>query len=216
MLMLPFPDTTITPAHLLRKQSHLVPKLGATPPVWTVVMTALHRWTSPPPENCRTNATMMNGWLKDSAFIADWQTISRTNAQYWQATMAERSVWPLQASLPLKQTLSPPPVRLGKRLVYQQPIGSVGGPIPTSSFISAQEILYVSANSLSNKEESELDGNHLIILCTLSDHDIKIDTHALVNCCCTGFSFMNDEFTHRHNFPHYQSKTQITVEIIDG
>jgi hypothetical protein len=84
-----------------------------------------------------------------------------------------------------------------------------------SSFISAQEVLYVSASSLSNKQESELDGNHLIVPCILSDHDLRIDTHALIDCGYTGYSFMNDEFTRQYNFPHYQLKTPKTVEVID-
>jgi hypothetical protein len=109
-----------------------------------------------------------------------------------------------------------PRLGLGKRVVHQQLVGSVDGPTPASSFISAQEVLYVSASSLSNKQESELDGNHLIVLCTLSDHDLRIDTHALVDCGCTGYSFMNDKFARQHNFPHYQLKTPKTVEVIDG
>jgi hypothetical protein len=61
-----------------------------------------------------------------------------------------------------------------------------------------------------------MDGNHLVILCTLSDHDIKIDTHALVDCSCTGLSFMNEAFACQHNFPRYQLKNPKTVEVIDG
>jgi hypothetical protein len=109
-----------------------------------------------------------------------------------------------------------PHLGLGKRVVHQQPVGSVGGPTPASSFVSAQEVLYVSASSLSNKQESELDGNHLIVPCTLSDHDLRIDTHSLINCGCTGYSFMNDEFARQYNFPHYQLKNPKTVEVIDG
>jgi hypothetical protein len=74
----------------------------------------------------------------------------------------------------------------------------------------------VSASSLSNKQESELDGNHLIVPCTLSNHDLRIDTHALIDCGCTGYSFMNDKFTRPHNFPHHQLKTPKTIEVIDG
>jgi hypothetical protein len=44
-----------------------------------------------------------------------------------------------------------PHLGLGNRVVHQQPIGSIGGPTLVSSFISAQEVLYVSASSLSNK-----------------------------------------------------------------
>jgi hypothetical protein len=109
-----------------------------------------------------------------------------------------------------------PHLGLGKRVVHQQPVGSVGRPTPASSFLSAQELLYVSASSLSNKQESELDGNHLIVPCTLSDHDLRIDTHALIDCRCTGYSFMNDEFARQHNFPRYQLKNPKTVKVIHG
>jgi hypothetical protein len=82
--------------------------------------------------------------------------------------------------------------------------------------ISSQEIVYVSASSLSSKQENEIDGHHLVIPYTLSDHDIKIDTHALVDCGCTGLSFMNEAFTCQYNFPPYQLKNQKTVKVIDG
>jgi hypothetical protein len=61
-----------------------------------------------------------------------------------------------------------------------------------------------------------MDGNHLVIPCTLSDHDIKIDTHVLVDCGCTGLAFMNEAFARQHNFPHYQLKNPKTVKVIDG
>jgi hypothetical protein len=61
-----------------------------------------------------------------------------------------------------------------------------------------------------------MDGNYLVVLCTLSDCDIKIDTHALVDCRCTGLSFMNEAFACQYNFPCYQLKNPKTVEVIDG
>jgi hypothetical protein len=85
-----------------------------------------------------------------------------------------------------------------------------------SLFVSAQQVLYVSARSLSNKQESELDGNHLIVPCILSDYDLRIDTHALIDCGCTGYSFMNDAFAHQYNFPYYQLKPPKTINVIDG
>jgi hypothetical protein len=69
---------------------------------------------------------------------------------------------------------------------------------------------------LSNKQENEIDRNHLVMPCTLSDHDIKTDTHALINCGYTGLSFMNEAFTCQYNFPHYQLKNAKTVTVIDG
>jgi hypothetical protein len=61
-----------------------------------------------------------------------------------------------------------------------------------------------------------MDGNHLVVPCTLSNCNIKIDTHALVDCSCTGLSFMNEAFACQYNFPCYQLKNPKTVEVIDG
>jgi hypothetical protein len=61
-----------------------------------------------------------------------------------------------------------------------------------------------------------MDGNHLVVPCTLSDHDIKIDTYVLVDCGCTGLSFMNEAFACQQNFSHYQLRNPKTVEVIDG
>jgi hypothetical protein len=103
-----------------------------------------------------------------------------------------------------------------KRVIHQQPIGSVGGPTLVSLFVSTQDILYISASLLSNKHEIELDGNYLIGPYTLSDDDLRIDTYALIDCVCTRLSFMNTELTCQQNFPCYQLKTPKTVEVIDG
>jgi hypothetical protein len=78
-----------------------------------------------------------------------------------------------------------------------------------------QEVLYVSASSLSNKQESELDGNHLIIPYILSDYNLRINAHTLIDCGYTRLSFINNEFTHQYNFAHYQLKTPKTIKVID-
>jgi hypothetical protein len=69
---------------------------------------------------------------------------------------------------------------------------------------------------LSNKQENEMDGNHLVIPGTLSDHDIKIDTYVLVDCGCTGLSFTNEAFACQQYFSRYQLRNQKTVEVING
>jgi hypothetical protein len=61
-----------------------------------------------------------------------------------------------------------------------------------------------------------MDRNHLVVPCTLSDRDIKIDTHSLVDCRCTGLSFMNEAFARQYNFPRYQLKNPKIVEVIAG
>jgi hypothetical protein len=69
---------------------------------------------------------------------------------------------------------------------------------------------------LSNKQENEIDGNYLVVLYTLSYHNIKIDSHALVDCGCTGFTFMNEAFTCQHNHPRYEVKNPKTVKVINS
>jgi hypothetical protein len=61
---------------------------------------------------------------------------------------------------------------------------------------------------------SALDRNYLIVLYILSNYDLRIDIHTLIDYGCTGYSFMNDEFTRQHNFPCYQLKTPKTIEVI--
>jgi hypothetical protein len=69
---------------------------------------------------------------------------------------------------------------------------------------------------LSKKQENKIDRNYLVIPCTLPDHNIKIDTHGLVDCAYTGLSFINEAFIHQYNFPHYQLKNPKILQVIDG
>jgi hypothetical protein len=48
-----------------------------------------------------------------------------------------------------------------------------------------------------------MDRNYLVIPYTLSNYDIKIDTHIYVDCGYTGLSFMNKAFIYEYNFPYY-------------
>jgi hypothetical protein len=61
-----------------------------------------------------------------------------------------------------------------------------------------------------------MDGNYLVILCSLSNHDIEIDTHTLIDCRYTALSFRNKAFAHQYNFPCYQLKNTNTVVVIDS
>jgi hypothetical protein len=40
-------------------------------------------------------------------------------------------------------------------------------------------------------EEGSMDGNHLIVTCTLSINNKEIPTHALINCRATGYAFID-------------------------
>ena len=66
-----------------------------------------------------------------------------------------------------------------------------------SSFIG---ILGVSAVSLTEVAltEDQLDGKHIVISCSLSFGDTRIQTHAPIDCGATGYAFVDEEFARLH------------------
>ena len=64
--------------------------------------------------------------------------------------------------------------------------------------------------------EIELDGQHIVIACTLSFGDAHIQTRALIDCGASGFSFVDDEFTRRHRIPLTLLPEPRPLEVIDG
>src|SRR3954462_10234816 len=77
---------------------------------------------------------------------------------------------------------------VGKLVVPCPKDGSAMGPSATiSSTLSSA--LRISSASLSSKaiEEGSMDGEHLIVMCTLSNCEEKIRTHALIDTGATGF-----------------------------
>jgi predicted aspartyl protease len=47
-------------------------------------------------------------------------------------------------------------------------------------------------------EEGSMDGNHLIMICTLSLNNKEIPTHALIDCGATGYAFIDQDFANHH------------------
>jgi hypothetical protein len=174
-----------------------------TRPVPTVETMGPLPWTFWCPRRHRTNADVMSTWRRGFAFTVGPLTISQTSALPWLPITPGKSTSPWLKFQPPQLILLPVPSTAWKTVVHQQPVGYIGGPTPASSFVSSQEIVYLLANSLSHKQENEMDGNHLVIPCTLSNHDMKLDTHALVDCRCTGLAFMNEAFVLQLNFHHY-------------
>ena len=70
--------------------------------------------------------------------------------------------------------------------------------------------------SLCAVEESELDGNHLVITCKISVNDSSITSHALIDCGATGFAFIDKDFAATHDLPLYPLHHPRTIEVIDG
>ena len=66
-------------------------------------------------------------------------------------------------------------------------------------------------------KEEELEGNHLVISCTINKNSPNnIPTHALIDCGATGYAFVDDEFARYHSLPRYRLKTERELEVIDG
>ena len=75
---------------------------------------------------------------------------------------------------------------------------------------------YLSSLAVAEGSENKLDGSHLIIKCTFVEPHSRLDSHALVDCGASGFSFIDLEFAHQHNLPQYILKEPRRLEVIDG
>ena len=64
--------------------------------------------------------------------------------------------------------------------------------------------------------EDQLDGKHTVVSCSLSFGDIRIQTHALIDCGATGYAFIDEEFACQHQIPRFPLKKLGIVEVIDG
>lgn len=65
-------------------------------------------------------------------------------------------------------------------------------------------------------DESQLDGSHFVVPCSLSSSDLLVQISALVDCGATGFSFVDEDFARRHHLPLSALREPRTVEVIDG
>jgi predicted aspartyl protease len=61
-----------------------------------------------------------------------------------------------------------------------------------------------------------MDGNHLIVMYTLSLDAKEIPTHTLIDCGATGYAFINQDCANHHHLPLCMLKTPCTLEVIDG
>ena len=66
-------------------------------------------------------------------------------------------------------------------------------------------------------KEEELEGNHLVISCTINKNSPNnVPTHTLIDCSATGYAFIDNEFVHYHSLLRYCLKTEKELEVIDG
>jgi predicted aspartyl protease len=61
-----------------------------------------------------------------------------------------------------------------------------------------------------------MDGNDLLVTCTLSLDLKEIPTHTLIDCGATGYAFIDQDFANHHYLPLRQLKTPRTLEVMDG
>ena len=93
---------------------------------------------------------------------------------------------------------------------------------PRSSSSSSSQLppLKISALSLSPVElnENNLDGQHLVIPCTISVQfgEATVQTRALIDCGASGFSFVDEEFARHYSLPITPLQQPRVVEVIDG
>jgi len=61
-----------------------------------------------------------------------------------------------------------------------------------------------------------MEGEHLVITCTLTINNQEIPTHALINCGATGIAFMDQHFARHHQISLQELPEKRQVEVIDG
>ena len=68
-----------------------------------------------------------------------------------------------------------------------------------------------------NLKEEELEGNHLVISCTINKNSANnIPIYTLIDCSAMGYIFVDDEFARYHSLLRYCLKTERELEVIDG
>jgi len=61
-----------------------------------------------------------------------------------------------------------------------------------------------------------MEGEHLVITCTLTINNQEIPTHVLINCRATGIAFMDQHFACHHQISLQELPEKRQVEVIDG
>lgn len=74
-------------------------------------------------------------------------------------------------------------------------------------------LFWVSLNAI---DERELDGNHLVVTCKVSNLSKQVTSHALMDGSATDYAFIDKDFVATNNFPLYTLEYPRTIEVIDG
>jgi hypothetical protein len=84
--------------------------------------------------------------------------------------------------------------------------------------LNALKCFGISRLSVSKAEvlEGSMEGQHLVITCSLTVNNEDIPTYTLIDCEATGILFMDQDFAHHHQIPLQESKEKKQVEVFDG
>jgi predicted aspartyl protease len=61
-----------------------------------------------------------------------------------------------------------------------------------------------------------MDGEHLVVNCTINDQGNETRSHVLIDSGATGFAFVDEEFAISSSLPLYSPKEPRELEVIDG
>jgi hypothetical protein len=63
---------------------------------------------------------------------------------------------------------------------------------------------------------NEMDGNLLIVTCTLHDKGNVIKSHPLIDCGATSYTFIDEDYAYHYHLPSHLPKSLKNLTIIDG
>ncbi|KAH0603989.1 uncharacterized protein H6S33_007020 [Morchella sextelata] len=87
-------------------------------------------------------------------------------------------------------------------------------PIARPSNVSPLSAFSISGFSVSSVEHKS-DGDHFVASCKIVNNKISIQTHALIDTGCSGFTFIDETFARHNSLPFLPLKSPRTIEVID-
>jgi hypothetical protein len=71
-------------------------------------------------------------------------------------------------------------------------------------------------SSFAMVDQHEMDGNHLILRCSLHDPRNVFKFQALIDCGTTNYAFIDKDYTHLHHLPLHLLTSPKNLIMIDG
>jgi hypothetical protein len=65
-------------------------------------------------------------------------------------------------------------------------------------------------------DHNDIDGNHLIVTCTLHNQGNIINAHVLIDCGTASYAFIDEDYIHHHQLRLHLLKLARNLTIIDG